>query len=132
MVKLYRDEETGEVKGDASICFVQEASVEIALSVYNQAPLRDEDAKGTLLTVAKADFSKSNHGKKETEEANDAGKEQKGKKDRTWDRRVKMRKLKQQQGGFHDDWSVVYAGYNALRLCYCNRKRVHWDVLFGV
>lgn len=96
MVKLYRDEASGELKGDASICFLQEASVELALSVYNEVALRDSDPEATKLKVARADFSKSNKGGKEKEEA--GKREKKEGKDKLWERRVKMRKLKQQQG----------------------------------
>lgn len=98
LIKLYRSEDTGEIKGDASICFVQEASVELALSVLDEAPLRSTQADSTKLKVSRADFSKSEQKTKD----NDEGSKQTGKRKNNteWERRVKLRKLKQQQGEF--------------------------------
>ena len=53
-IKLYRDKESGLVKGDASICFANESSVEMAVSVLHEGMLRaDENSR---LSVTKASF----------------------------------------------------------------------------
>ena len=49
-VKIYRNEKTGRPKGDASICFVKEPSVELAISMMDEV----EYKPGFKLSVSRA------------------------------------------------------------------------------
>ena len=58
-VKLYRDSNTGMMKGDASVCYARPESVELALSILDESPW---DSKHTI-RVQRATFQAKNDNK---------------------------------------------------------------------
>mmetsp|Transcript_18046 Transcript_18046/g.22212 ORF Transcript_18046/g.22212 Transcript_18046/m.22212 type:complete len:405 (-) Transcript_18046:966-2180(-) len=98
MIKIYRDPKTGKPKGDCSICYLQEPSVELAITILHDAPLRDSEPDRRLKVEA-ANFAKSEHAAQaQTQTTEDVKKEKKRKpKGDAWERAVKLRKLKQRQ-----------------------------------
>ncbi|KAK8789658.1 hypothetical protein WA171_001749, partial [Blastocystis sp. BT1] len=68
-IKLYRDE-TGKLKGDASICFLRKESIQLAIQMQDGCPLRYTDSQ--KVKVSEAIFQKKQNPEfKEREEAED-------------------------------------------------------------
>lgn len=56
-IKLYREKETSQLKGDGSICYARPESIPLAITLLDGAPFRlDDTTTGTTMTVEPAKF----------------------------------------------------------------------------
>ncbi|KAK8812595.1 hypothetical protein WA538_003809 [Blastocystis sp. DL] len=69
-IKLYRDE-TGKLKGDASICYLRKESIQLAIQMQDGCPLRYTDSQKVKVTEAIFEKKQSAEVKKREEEEDD-------------------------------------------------------------